>query len=241
MCSTRSRRSRHGLNRVNFKFLLISNKNPHKQVCTAYTDSETGEEIKFMPANIKKLAKCRPVLKTFQGWDQDTTQCKSVRCWFCCSSSLTDLFSGLIFPSWRVTMSVISNASLPFPSDGLASAPSASRSSSARSSWLRRMLAPISCDFLFPLFSFFASLPYILHNSRPNTEEDDFKPHNATVPRYIYKPALCQHTALDQHTTPEYFIELLLTRFFSIQIKKDKKTQTVSSRHIHWQYWIGHQ
>jgi len=47
------------------------------KVCTAYTDCETGEEINYMPANIKKLAKCRPVLKTFKGWDQDTTQCKS--------------------------------------------------------------------------------------------------------------------------------------------------------------------
>ena len=68
------------------------------------------------------------------------------------------LFSGLIFPSWRVTMSVISNVSLPSPSDGLASAPSASRSSSARSSWLRRMLAPISCDSYSHYFFLFLPL-----------------------------------------------------------------------------------
>merc|ERR1711970_665936 len=37
------------------------------KVCTAYTDCETGEEINYMPANIKQLAKCRPVLKTFKG------------------------------------------------------------------------------------------------------------------------------------------------------------------------------
>jgi adenylosuccinate synthase len=42
---------------------------------TSYTDCESGEEIDYMPANIKKLAKCRPVIKTFKGWNSDTTKC----------------------------------------------------------------------------------------------------------------------------------------------------------------------
>ena len=47
-------------------------------VVIAYTDCESGEEIDYMPANIKKLAKCKPVLKTFKGWKQDTTKCTTV-------------------------------------------------------------------------------------------------------------------------------------------------------------------
>jgi len=42
---------------------------------TSYTDCDSGEEIDYMPANIKKLAKCKPVIKTFKGWKCDTTKC----------------------------------------------------------------------------------------------------------------------------------------------------------------------
>jgi len=48
-----------------------------EEVCavTHYYDEETGEDIHYMPANIKQLAKCRPRIKKFKGWNSDTTQC----------------------------------------------------------------------------------------------------------------------------------------------------------------------
>lgn len=45
---------------------------------THYYDEETGEDIHYMPANIKQLAKCRPRIKKFKGWNSDTTQCTKV-------------------------------------------------------------------------------------------------------------------------------------------------------------------
>lgn len=51
-----------------------------EEVCavTHYYDEETGEDIHYMPANIKQLAKCRPRIKKFKGWNTDTTQCTKV-------------------------------------------------------------------------------------------------------------------------------------------------------------------
>ena len=68
------------------------------EVCavTHYYNEDTGEDIHYMPANIKHLAKCRPRIKTFKGWNCDTTQCTKVHTvWFMYDSYY--IFSGKIY------------------------------------------------------------------------------------------------------------------------------------------------
>ncbi|WP_300560609.1 adenylosuccinate synthase [Companilactobacillus sp.] len=46
------------------------------KVCVGY--DYNGKQIDEYPANLNMLAKCKPVYKTFNGWDEDITQAKSI-------------------------------------------------------------------------------------------------------------------------------------------------------------------
>ncbi|AKP67638.1 adenylosuccinate synthase [Companilactobacillus ginsenosidimutans] len=46
------------------------------KVCVGY--DYNGKQIDEYPANLNFLAKCKPVYKTFNGWDEDITQAKSI-------------------------------------------------------------------------------------------------------------------------------------------------------------------
>lgn len=46
------------------------------KVCVGY--DYNGKQIDEYPANLNMLAKCKPVYKTFNGWDEDITQAKTI-------------------------------------------------------------------------------------------------------------------------------------------------------------------
>lgn len=46
------------------------------KVCVGY--DYNGKQIDEYPANLNMLAKCKPVYKTFNGWDKDITQAKTI-------------------------------------------------------------------------------------------------------------------------------------------------------------------
>ena len=46
------------------------------KVCVGY--DYNGKQIDEYPANLNFLAKCKPVYKTFDGWDEDITHATSV-------------------------------------------------------------------------------------------------------------------------------------------------------------------
>ena len=50
---------------------------PEVKVCIGY--EYQGKPLKWFPASLEVLADCKPVFKTFKGWDADITKCRTLK------------------------------------------------------------------------------------------------------------------------------------------------------------------
>jgi adenylosuccinate synthase len=64
-----------GINHLSVMLLDVLTGIKELKICTAY--ELDGEEIDYIPANIKDYTRCKPIYTTLPGWEQDITQVTS--------------------------------------------------------------------------------------------------------------------------------------------------------------------